>query len=149
LSQAPLVPIVAETTINAPAAQVWDVLISSKTVPQWLGCLDYRSEPGATFFMQQDPELKARGDTSGATHCTIQLMEAPNKFVFTWFEPGTPETIVEFHVFAEGANQTTVRLIHDGWDQFPADAVRPFYDQLGEGWRRDVLPGLKRLAEKA
>lgn len=149
MSEAPLVPIVAETSVNAAAAHVWDVLTSAETVPQWLGCMDYLPEVGATFFMQQDPALKARGDTGGATHCTIQLMDAPEKFVFTWFEPGTPETTVEFHLFADGADRTIVRLIHDGWDQFDADAVRPFYDQLGDGWRRHVLPGLKRAAERA
>ena len=149
MSEAPLVAIVAETAIDASAARVWDVLTSAKTVPQWLGAMDYTPVVGATFFMQQDPELKARGDTSGATHCTIRLMDAPSKFVFSWFEPGTPETTVEFHVFAEGEGRTTVRLIHDGWDQFPADAVRPFYDQLSQGWRANGLPGLKRLAEKA
>ena len=148
MSEAPLVPIVAETSINAPTARVWVALTSAATVPQWLGCMDYQPAVGATFFMQQDPELKARRDTSGATHCTIQLMEQPSKFVFSWFEPGTPETTVEFHLFGEGDSTTTVRLIHDGWDQFPADAVRPFYDQLSTGWRHDVLPALKRLAEK-
>lgn len=147
MSEAPLVAIVAETSINAGAAHVWQVLTSKPTVPQWLGCMDYEPTVGATFFMQQDPELKAKRHTDGATHCTIQLMDRPNKFVFSWFQPGTPETIVEFHVFADGEAKTTVRLIHDGWDQFDPDSVKPFYDQLSHGWRHNVLPALKRAAQ--
>jgi uncharacterized protein YndB with AHSA1/START domain len=147
MSEAPLVPIVTETSINAPVAHVWEVLTSEATVPHWLGCMDYVHKVGATFFMQQDPDLKARRDTTGATHCTIKVLDKPRKFVFSWFQPGTPETSVEFHLFEEGEG-TLVRLIHDGWDQFDADAVRPFYDQLKSGWRGSVLPSLKRAAQK-
>jgi uncharacterized protein YndB with AHSA1/START domain len=149
LSEAPLVAVVTETTINAPIGHVWEVLTSDATVPHWLGCMDYTRKVGATFFMQQDPDLKAKSDTSGATHCTIKKLDKPNKFVFSWFQPGTPETIVEFHLFPDGADKTLVRLIHDGWDQFPADAVKPFYDQLKSDWRSSVLPNLKRAAQKS
>ncbi len=149
MSEAPLVPIVAETTITAPIAHAWEVLTSEATVPHWLGCMDYKRQVGATFFMQQDPELRKARDTSGATHCTIRKLDKPNKFVFSWFQPGTPETSVEFHLFPDGPDKTLVRLIHDGWDQFPADAVRPFYDQLSSGWRSSVLPSLKRAATRS
>lgn len=148
MSEAPLLAIVVETVIHASQAHVWEVLTSEATVPHWLGCMDYRREVGATFFMQQDPALKAKHDTTGSTHCTIQLLDAPSKFVFSWFQPGTPETTVEIHLFADGADKTFVRLLHDGWDQFPPDAVRPFYDALSNGWRSAVLPNLKRAAEK-
>lgn len=149
MSEAPLVPIVTETTIKAPIAQVWEVLTGEATVPHWLGCMDYERRVGATFFMQQDPELRAKRDTTGATHCTISLLDRPNKFVFSWFQPGTPETVVEFHLFEDGKDATLVRLIHDGWDQFPADAIRPFYDQLKADWRGSLLPSLKRATQKS
>ena len=146
MSQAPLVAIVAETVIEAPVAHVWDVLTSEARVPAWLGCLDYRAVVGATFFIQLDPALKRAGDTSGAAHCTVQLFEKPTKFVFSWFEPGAPETSVEFHLFAAGAGRTQVRLIHDGWEQFPADTIEPFYEAIKARWRSSLLPALKRAA---
>ncbi len=149
MSEAPLLPIIAEISIDASIEIVWEILTSEATVPQWLGCMDYRREVGATFFMQQDSELKAAGDTEGATHCTIQLLQKPHKFDFTWFQPGTPETVVSISLFSEGPHKTFVRLMHDGWDQFPADAVREFYAQLGNGWLSAVLPGLKRAVEGA
>ena len=148
MSEAPLLPIIAETSIDASLEHVWAVLTSEATVPHWLGCVDYRAEVGATFFMQQDPELKKKHKTDGATHCTIVLMQKPHKFNFTWFQPGAPETLVQISLFSEGPHKTFVRLMHDGWDQFPADVVRPFYDQLKSGWSHSVLPGLRRAATK-
>ena len=148
MSEAPLLPIIAEISIDAPLEHVWDVLTSKATVPHWLGCMDYRPEVGATFFMQQDPELKKKHETDGATHCTIVLMQKPHKFNFTWFQPGTPETLVQVSLFSEGPHKTFVRLMHDGWDQFPADVVKPFYDQLKSGWSGAVLPNLRRAATK-
>ena len=44
--------------------------------------------------------------------------------------------------------QLFARLMHDGWDQFPADVVKPFYDQIKSGWSGVVLPSLRRLATK-
>jgi uncharacterized protein YndB with AHSA1/START domain len=147
MSEAPLLPIVAEIRINAPIERVWQVLTSEQSAPQWLGCMDYRREVGATFFMQQDPELRAKGDTTDATHCTVTLIQEPHKFNFTWFVPGTPETLVQISLFSEGPSRSFVRLMHDGWDQFEPDPARAFYDQLALGWRDNVLPGLRRLAE--
>jgi uncharacterized protein YndB with AHSA1/START domain len=146
MSEAPLLPIVAEIAIEAPIEHVWDILTSEASVPQWLGCMDYKFQQGATFYMQQDPALRAKGDPSGATHCTIVLIQKPHKFNFTWFQPGTPETLVQISLFSEGPGRTFVRLMHDGWDQFPPDAVRPFYDALTSGWSGAVLPNLKRVA---
>lgn len=47
------------------------------------------------------------------------------------------------------AAQTRVVFEHEGWDQFPADAVRQIHEALSGGWRSFVLPGLKREAEAA
>ncbi len=149
MSEAPLVAIVAETTIEAPIGHVWNVLTSEATVPAWLGCIDYKPQVGATFFMQQDPDLKRARDTSGATHCTIQELTPRERFIFSWFEPGAPDTTVEFHLFPDGANSTLVRLIHSGWDQFAPDVIRPFYEELKTRWRSSQLPALKRAATRA
>jgi uncharacterized protein YndB with AHSA1/START domain len=145
----PLLPIVAEVSVAAPLEQVWLVLVGAKTVPQWLGALDYRPEVGTTFFMQPDPEKKARHDTEGATWCDVLVMQKPHRFNFSWYVPGTPQTMVQISLFSEGARSTAVRLIHDGWDDFEREAIEDFYDGLAAGWQNDVLPALKRLAESS
>ena len=143
----PLLPIVAEADIGAPIDRVWDVLVGEDTLPQWLGAMDYRAQVGSTFFMQHDPEQQAKGDTEGATWCNIQVMEKPDRFGFSWYIPGTPETTVHISLSDDGPGKTFVRLIHDGWDDLEREAIEDFYEQLAEDWRSAILPNLKRLAE--
>jgi uncharacterized protein YndB with AHSA1/START domain len=145
----PLLPIIAEISIAAPIEHVWDVMVGETTLPQWLGAMDYKPAVGSTFFMQQDPDKKAAGDTDGATWCDIQLMQPPHKFNFSWYLPGTPETSVSISLFSEGPQKSFARLMHDGWDDFEREAIEGFYDQLAIGWKSAVLPGLKRLAESS
>lgn len=143
----PLLPIIAEISIARPIEHVWDIVVGETTLPNWLGAMDYKPEVGTTFFMQQDPDKKANRDTEGSTWCEIQVMEKPERFSFSWYVPGTPETVVHISLSADDAGKTFVRLIHDGWDDFDREAIEDFYEQLGEGWRSAVLPNLKRLAE--
>jgi uncharacterized protein YndB with AHSA1/START domain len=143
----PLLPIIAETSIAAPIERVWAVLVGESTVPQWLGAMDYKPEVGSTFFMQQDPERKARRDTEDATWCDVLALQKPHKFEFSWYLPGTPQTMVHISLFSEGPARSFVRLMHDGWDDFEREAIEDFYDELARGWADDVLPALKRLAE--
>lgn len=145
----PLPDIVAEIAINAPIAHVWETLTSEATVPNWLGCMGYRREVGVTFYMQQDPAKREQGDSTGATHCTVIRLDRPSSFHFTWFVPGTPETTVEVSLSEVGPKRTSVTMRHRGWDQFPADMVKPFHDQLKSGWTSGVLPALKAAAEQA
>lgn len=141
------IPIVAEITIDAPIDHVWEVATSEATVPRWLGCLNYRREVGTTFHMQQDRAKREAGDIAGATHCDVTVLQPPHKFSFTWYVPETAKTLVQISLFSEGAGRTFVRLVHEGWEQFPADMLKLFHDQLASGWRDSVLPGLKALAE--
>lgn len=143
----PLLPIVAEIAIDAPIEKVWDVLTGPASVPRWLGAFDYKAEVGSTFFIQEDPDKQAKGDTDGATWCDVVLLQKPNKFDFSWYVPGTEATMVQISLFSEGPNRTFVRLMHDGWDDFEREAIEDFYEALAADWKNDVLPALKRVAE--
>jgi len=142
-----LPPITASIEIAAGLRHVWSVVTTPALVEEWLGCMQFHYAVGATFFMQPDPQRRARGVQTGATHCTIKLIEPPHRLVFSWFIPGTPETLVEIRLEAIGDATTRVDLVHSGWEQFPPEAVRPFHTQLSGGWSGGVLPGLKRVAE--
>jgi uncharacterized protein YndB with AHSA1/START domain len=141
-----LPPIVGEIVIHATIERVWEILTTPARIAEWLGCLRFRPEVGVTFYMQPDPAKRAADDIAGATHCTIVTLDPPKTVAFTWFVPGTPETLVTM-TLAAAAGGTMVRLTHSGWENFPADAVRPFHQQLTSGWSSGVLPGLKRLSE--
>jgi uncharacterized protein YndB with AHSA1/START domain len=147
VTSSPLAPIVAEVTVEAPIDHVWEVLTSEATVPKWLGCMNYRREVGATLHMQQDAARRQAGDITGAKYCDITILQPPHKFSFTWYILGTPGTLVQISLFSEGADRTFVRLVHEGWEQFPVEKVRSFHDQLSDGWRNAMLPNLKAAAE--
>ena len=135
--------------IDAPRTTVWAVLTDTEAVPQWLGCLRYTGHPGSTFYMQPDRVKYAADDTSGATHCDIEEIRAPELFRFSWYMPGTAKTMVTIRLEEKGPNRTRATLTHSGWDQFPPEMVQPIRDMLDGGWKSYVLPNLKQAAEKA
>lgn len=139
--------IIASVTIEASRAHVWEVMTGEATVPEWLGCMNYRRELGHVFHLQQDAAKRAAGDTDGATHCELTEMEAPTRFVFSWYFPGTPKTHVRMALDEAGEGRTRVTLKHDGWEQFPAEMIRGIRDMLAGGWTSHALPKLKRIAE--
>ena len=108
----------------------------------------YRKAVGHVFYMQQDDAKRANDDIEGATHCEIQVLEEPEEFSFSWYLPGTPETRVRILLRAE-RDGTNVTLVHDGWNQFDAKAIRDIRDALAGGWKSYVLPNLKRVVSNA
>ena len=140
-------PILEAIVIERPIEAVWRTMTDEATVPLWLGCMRYRKEIGALFYMQQDRAKVASGDISGATHCEVLALDAPNLLKFSWFMPDFPKTIVSLRLDAVAANQTHVAFAHEGWEQYPADAVKMIHDALSQGWKSFVLPGLKRVAD--
>lgn len=142
-----LAPIVESVLIERPIETVWRILTSEQSVPRWLGCMRYKRELGHLFFMQQDQAKAARDDIAGATHCEILALDEPRLFKFSWFLPDFPPTYVSFALEPAGAGQTRVRFMHEGWEQFPADQIKPIHEMLSGGWKSFVLPNLKREAE--
>lgn len=143
-----LPPIRETVVIDAGIDKVWRTMTSQASAPRWLGCLRYEARIGAVFFMQQDSARAADGDVTGATHCEILALDAPKHFRFSWFVPDFPATFVSFKLEALSPARTQVLFEHEGWDQFPADMIRPIFEGLSNGWKSAVLPGLKREAER-
>jgi uncharacterized protein YndB with AHSA1/START domain len=138
--------IVATIDIDAPPEVVWPFLVEDEHVPRWLGCMEYRKEPGQVFYMQPDPEKREAGSTEGATHCAVQALDPPRRFVFSWYLPGTPETTVAI-TLEPRAGGTRVTLTHSGWDQFEPAHVQAVHQALAGGWEGSVLPNLKGTVE--
>ena len=51
-------PILEAIVIERPIEAVWRTMTDEATVPLWLGCMRYRKEIGALFYMQQDRAKK-------------------------------------------------------------------------------------------
>lgn len=141
--------IIASVMIEAPRAHVWEVMTGEATVPLWLGCMNYRRAVGHVFHMQQNATKRAGGDIDGATHCEVEELSAPERFIFSWYFPGTPKTWVRIALEEIGPRTTRATLMHEGWEQFPAEMIRAIRDGLAGGWSGHVLPNLKRAAEGA
>lgn len=148
MSRDTLPDIVETIRIQAPPWVVWDFLVEPEYVPRWLGCLQYRKEVGHLFYMQPDPERRAAGRVEGATHCRVLQLEEPERFAFSWFLPGMPETRVTLTLSEADGGGTEVRLVHSGWDAFDAEAVADIRTALEGGWRSGVLPGLATVVEE-
>jgi len=134
--------------IETDRARVWTALTAEGLVEQWLGCMGFRPVVGTLFYMQPDPAKRESGNVDGATHCELEELEAPKRVRFSWFMPGTPKTHVTIEL-ADSATGTLVQLRHSGWEQFNPDDVRAIHAMLAGGWKSNVLPGLKRVAEAA
>jgi len=134
--------------INASREHVWKILTEPEYVVQWLGCMRYQNTLGHVFYMQQDSQKRQADDVSGATHCRIDTLTAPEVFAFSWYHPGTPETRVEIQLKASAPRQTSVTLVHSGWDQFEPEQIRAIREMLAGGWSSFVLPQLKQAAER-
>jgi len=140
--------IVQGIEIHASPKRVWHVLTTEGLVEQWLGCIGYRAEPGHVFYMQPDPDKRAAGDVSGATHCELLALDPPREMRFSWYYPETPRTEVSIRLSAIDGG-TRVDLVHSGWDRFDATQIGAVRDALEGGWTSFVLPQLKRAAEAA
>lgn len=147
MSDAKLPQIIETITIDRPIAHVWRALTDDALAPKWLGCLNYKAAIGHVFYMQPDQQKAAQNDVTGATHCEILTLDAPHLLAFSWFFPNFPATFVSFALEAIDEGHTRVLFTHKGWDQFPADQIKPIRDMLDGGWKSFVLPGLKRTAE--
>lgn len=142
----PLSDIEHRIRVDAPPDTVWRYLTEPQYVAQWLGCLRYAKAVDDVFYMQQDEQRRADDDIEGATQCRILALDAPRRFSFSWYLPGTPETRVDITLHERDAG-TEIVLTHSGWEQFDASAIRSIRDALENGWRSFVLPQLRQLVE--
>jgi uncharacterized protein YndB with AHSA1/START domain len=141
--------IVEAIDVAASRSDVWQAIIDPASVHQWLGCLQFEAEVGHVFYMQPDDEKRASDNVDGATHCEILSIEPEERLVFSWYLPGTPKTKVTIELIEKPTGGIVVQLTHDGWDQFPREAIEQVYEMLKGGWRSFVLPGLKTFVEES
>ena len=139
--------IIEAIDIKASRREVWRSVIDSDAVTQWLGCLQFEASVGHVFYMQPDNDKRANGDIEGATHCEILTIEPEDRLEFSWYLPDTPKTKVTIELIEKSADSTIVQLTHDGWDQFPREAIEQIYEILKGGWKSFVLPSLKSIVE--
>jgi uncharacterized protein YndB with AHSA1/START domain len=118
-----------------PAEKVWAAITTAQGLGTWFGdAADIDLRPGG--------EAPLKGDGGGAATLTVQVVEPPTRFAYTWGIEGLPDddprrTFVEFRL-TPGAAGTTLTVVETGFAQLPPDKHDPAYGGNADGWRREL-----------
>ena len=118
-----------------PPARVWRALTDPAMLARWWAPGDIRPEVGHRFHLDMD--------SWGQVPCRVLEVEPGQRLVFTFNDSWT----LDWRLVAEG-DGTRLFLEHRGFDlDDPRD--RHAFEQMGPGWRDEVLPDLARLLDEA
>jgi len=134
----------ASTTIDAPAANVWDALVNPATIKKYMFGADVRSD-----FKEGSP-ITWKGEWQGKPYedkGVIQRIEPERRIEYTHFSPlsGVPDKPENYHTvtieLTPQGSQTAVSLSQDN---NTTEEAR----QHSEGNWRTMLEGLKKVVEE-
>ncbi|MCC5953940.1 MAG: SRPBCC domain-containing protein [Acidimicrobiia bacterium] len=126
--------ITVDQFIAAPPQAVWDTITTPELLARWWAPGDIRAEVGHEFLV----EMPGWGNVV----CTVLEAEPPHLLVFTF-----ADWTLRWRLEPEGAG-TRLFLEHSGFDL--DDAGHRFaFDNMGPGWRDEVLPLLATVAQEA
>lgn len=118
-----------------PPAAVWRALTEPRLLERWWAAGDIKPEVGHHFRLDMD--------SWGQVPCTVVEVEPERRLVFTFNDNWT----LDWTLVAEGSG-TRLLLEHSGFDlDEPRD--RYAFEQMGPGWRDEVLPELARVLDEA
>ncbi len=119
--------------LEHPPGRVWRALTDPAMLARWWAAGDIRPEVGHRFHLDMD--------SWGQVPCEVLEVEPERRLVFTFNDNWT----LEWTLVAEGQG-TRLLLEHRGFDlDDPRD--RFAFDQMGPGWRDEVLPELARVLD--
>lgn len=122
--------VVVEQFIAAPPSRVWAALTRPDMLAKWWASGDIAPEVGHSFVMDMEKW--------GGVSCRVLESEPEKRFVYS-FGDWTLTWILEGRT-----DGTLLRLEHSGFD-LDKQGDRFAYDNMSEGWRSIVLPGLADL----
>ena len=133
----------ASTTINAPAAIVWDALVNPETIKRYMFGTNVVSDwkEGSPITWKGEWEGKAYEDKG-----TILKFSPPRQLQYSHFSPmtGQPDKPENYHTvtidLAAGGAKTNVTLTQDN------NATAEEREQSEKNWSM-MLDGLKELLE--
>lgn len=133
----------ASTTIDAPAAKVWDALVTPASIKEYMFGTDVSSEwkEGGGITWKGEWQGKAYEDKG-----VIQKLDAPRVLQYTHFSPlaGLPDAPENYHTvtveLADRGGATEVVLSQDN------NATEEAKEHSEKNWRM-MLDGLKKFVE--
>lgn len=126
--------------VSAPAAIVWQALVTTRGRAGWWPYLELDARPGGRF------EERWR-DASGAETVTrgeVVGLEPEQRLALEWADEGWPAaTRVELRLRETGVG-TVVRVLHSGWEALPDGTG--LVEAHRQGWRQHLCD-LRAYAE--
>lgn len=133
----------ASTTINAPAARVWEALVDPAKIKQYMFGTNVASD------WKQGSPITFKGEWQGRPYedkGIVQRIDPPRVLQYSHFSPlaGLPDEPGNYHTItielSENGSRTNVTLAQDN---NPTEEER---EHSEENWRM-MLEGLKKLVE--
>lgn len=120
--------------IAASPSAVWQAITTPEGLARWWAPGDIAPTVGHEFFL----EMPGWGNVD----CTVLEVEAPRLLVYTF-----GEWTLRWRIEPEGRG-TRLLLDHEGFD-LDDPQHRFAFDNMGPGWRDEVLPRLADVAQTA
>ncbi len=133
----------ASTTINAPAAKVWDALVSPASIKQYMFGTNVESD------WQEGGPITWKGEWQGKAYedkGVIQKIEQPRVLQYTHYSPlaGLPDKPENYHtVTIELSGEGSPTDVTLSQDNNPTEEAR---EHAKKNWRM-MLEGLKKFVE--
>jgi uncharacterized protein YndB with AHSA1/START domain len=158
-SQAALAPIVVDTLVNAPPAEVWKCWTTSEGMRSFLTEAKIDLRIGGPFELYFGPE--SQPGQRGSEGCTILAYDPERMLSFSWNAPPTFGPLREKHTWVvvriapRGPDQSEVTLAHLGFAEqaalSPADTagwagIRSYFSQA---WPQVMAALVKHFAAAA
>jgi uncharacterized protein YndB with AHSA1/START domain len=116
-----------------PPATVWRAITQPELVARWWVAGDIRPSVGHRFLL----EMPGWGNIT----CEVIEADEPERFAYTF-----GDWTLTWELVAEG-HGTRLLLTHDGFD-LDNPTHRFAFDNMGPGWRDEVLPKLSALLDE-
>jgi uncharacterized protein YndB with AHSA1/START domain len=137
--------IIKEYTYKSSPEKIWKALTVREEMRLWYFELE-------EFVPEVGFEFRFWGGTETRQYlhiCKITEVVAGRKLCYTWSYDGIPgETILCFEIEKVGKDVTKLKLIHSGFETFPADNTDLAPGNFDEGWTHILGTSLKNYLEQ-
>jgi uncharacterized protein YndB with AHSA1/START domain/DNA-binding transcriptional ArsR family regulator len=121
--------------LNHPPERVWQALTTAEGLGTWFG-------QKAEVDLRVGGRARLSWDSGDTATLTIERLEPPRVFGYTWAVYGLPEgdprrTYVEFTLEPAGAG-TTLTVVESGFAQLPDAEYRKAFPANTEGWTHEM-----------
>ncbi|HTB31105.1 MAG TPA: SRPBCC domain-containing protein [Bacteroidia bacterium] len=137
--------VVIERNFDVPAVIVWNAITNRDQVAKWYFDLkEFKPEVGFEFGYEGGPPEKIY-----IHKCKITEVVYSKRITYSWrYEGYEGISYVTFELFADGDNQTRLKLTHSGLETFPQNNPDLAKHNFLAGWTDIIGRSLKGYLEK-